>query len=415
MRERELTASDPTVSWIRPFIARSREFALLALLLACVFDPTGTVSAAKYIFFAIWMLLGLVWARREAGWRPSTFTLGYVGLLAFVLPLYGLITAAIRGGLNGEFTDTSYFTSGLFLLYAVFLAPSSMVNMAVNQLLLALRLLSLTMVCFALLLVMGLADSIAEWVRSWALAVITERDYGGVTFPYIYFVTSPMLVFLLASDAWRAGDHVTARNVVLACVTASALFLSGTRANMAMSLIGPISVLAWRKGGWTYGLLSFCFAMVAALVLLGATTGVFRAMISPEEAGNAVKLGYLPYYKEIFSDPLVLVFGQGLNARLWSGPVIEMWPESPAIPELTYLELIRVFGIVVAGAVVIALFGLAIGSRMARSSFPFIGAGLFLYLVLAFSNPYIFSSNGMLLIGMALAVAAAANPARSRT
>lgn len=385
----------------------AQRYLLGALFLTCVFDPSGAILGAKYVFFALWMLAGVVLYAAGRQRPPSPFLASYLLLFSFLLPGYGFLVGGLRGGLDGPLSDTSYFTAGVFFLYASFLTDEKAIRYGVAALIGTLRFLSWCIVLFVALDYVGLSSRLVELTESVGLAVIATRNYGGIDFHYIYFVTSPMLAFLLAWDIWRISENWSGKRLAFACLTMAALFLSGTRANMTMCIAGPAAVILWKRIGGKAASSVLVLSLGLLAVIIGQqSTGVLGDMLSADEGNNATKLAYLSYYAEILSDPVTLAFGQGMNAHTWSEPLAEMLPEGSSVTELTYLDLIRVFGLVGAIPAMAALAYLALSERTAQSLFPFAGPGLFLYLLLAIANPYIFSSNGMILIGLVTAIVA---------
>jgi hypothetical protein len=392
------------------FLDPTRLIVLQALLLVCVFDPAGAVFDAKYALFVLWILFSITATVAGLQPMPEWLLTGYTGFFALFLPFYGLLIGLVRGGLDEAFIDNSYITSGAFFTFALFLTDRHWLARALSATLLALRLLTIVIVGLTLLDFFGRIGALGSWLNENKIAVIASRNYGGVDFPYVYFVTSPMLVLLLASDTWTIAVRFQWRRLALLGLTVLALFLSGTRANMVMALIGPGVVLLWRRlGGVSSALTVAAASGCAALLLFNAGSLVLEDMLSVDETNNAVKIGYLTYFWHVFNDPLTLLFGQGFNAHAWSADLRDMLPEGSSITELTYLDLLRVFGVVGAAPTVVLLAFLAFSRRSYLSSYPFVGAAIFLYALLSFGNPYLFSSNGMALIGIAAAVMAAAD------
>jgi uncharacterized membrane protein len=82
--------------------------------------------------------------------------------------------------------------------------------------------------------------------------------------------------------------------------------------------------------------------------------------------------------------------------------------------ELTYIEILRVFG-VVAGAGLLLTLSYFCFSRATRGSpYPWLAPASVIYLFVSFLNPYLFSSNGMLLLGFAAAAMTRPGASRSR-
>jgi hypothetical protein len=73
--------------------------------------------------------------------------------------------------------------------------------------------------------------------------------------------------------------------------------------------------------------------------------------------------------------------------------------------ELTYLELIRVFGLGLAGVFILLLFLLLGATRRISGEHPWIFPGFSIFLLNAAINPYLFSVNGILPLGLFVSIA----------
>jgi len=139
--------------------------------------------------------------------------------------------------------------------------------------------------------------------------------------------------------------------------------------------------------------------MVVVAVIDLNTGSSIASMFEATEQNNSLKLSYFEFYNGVFSEPGVFLFGQGLNAKEWSQTVFQILDNNASKTELTYLELIRVFGLV--GFIVFIFLFIGMFNRLKFFSIQgqWLSPALFVYLLVAAVNPYIFSSNGMLLIG----------------
>jgi hypothetical protein len=126
-----------------------------------------------------------------------------------------------------------------------------------------------------------------------------------------------------------------------------------------------------------------------------------REMLSTSEGSNSVKIEYLRSYAEIFTDPITVIFGQGFNAQTWSNPLARMITQGATKTELTYIEIYRVFGALFGSLVIGALGFMCLSNTARRASTGWIAPAALLYLFVSALNPYLFSSNGMLLLGLA--------------
>jgi hypothetical protein len=170
----------------------------------------------------------------------------------------------------------------------------------------------------------------------------------------------------------------------------AALFISGTRAN-ALAVVLVVGILMLNRirlaGGWIAALM----IGVMGVILLAVT--IIPKFADTQEHGNAIKLGHFRSYEHEFSEkPSVLLWGEGAGSAFYSEG-IQNWSTGT---ELTYLELVRVFGLpmtVVFGAGLLwiayaLLFNAALSGALAYLA----------YLAIAASDPLLLSSTGMIVM-----------------
>lgn len=387
------------------FGIQALELAAIHLLwIACVFDPSAGFFKIKFI--AVSLVLVVLLLRFLLGFRGFNFNANYLIIVLpflFYLPIYGMFVSSLRGGAAAPFIDTSYITSVIYLFCSLLYMFPGNLSIAYKAMIQSLRLL-----CFVMLLglgglLLGSREFLDFFVENGA-AFIGDREYSGIGFYYIYFIVSPMLVFLVCNDTWSfiRGRSIARFSILMLSV--AALFLSGTRANMIIAVLAPLFVFIW----YAYGKFSLLLLVLAAifffLVLNVFDVPVLSDMFSADDDNNYTKLSYLPGYIEIFGNLDNFFWGQGFNAHLWSGVVFEMLPEGASKTELTYLEMLRVFGFWNFFFWIIVIGFMVLSKRINDSPYPWLAPALFLYLVVSASNPYIFSSNGMLLFGFVAAV-----------
>lgn len=377
------------------------------LWFACLFDPIGQIFHIKFIAISlVYIVLGLTVAIESFKMRIGVFYIFSFVLFVIYFPAYGLLLAILRGGVSGQFIDTSYISASVYMICSLlYLAPGYM-WWAYRSLVISLRLLCVViLVSFIFTATDTFTDFVFFFVSN-GVAYIGERAYAGVSFYYIYFIASPMLIFLLCHDTWKMLDSPSFKSFAILLLPISALFLSGTRASIIISLFAPVFVWMWYRFGRGAIALIFCSIVLLIVALLFIDVPVVSEMFGASEQSNATKIGYLSSYEEIFNSPLTVLFGQGFNAHVWSPVLQSMLPEGASKTELTYLEMLRVFGLFGSGLLMFLLAYLALSGRVARSSYPWIAPSIFLYSAISAINPYIFSSNGMLLIGFATAAIA---------
>jgi hypothetical protein len=379
-------------------------FAIYFLWLAAVFDPIGKIFGARYfalgsIYFSLLLLIII----RPDNFKAKRFYWIIFSFFCFVIPGYGLIIALLRGGLTSDFRDTSYIAAGILFGCSLIYLKDNFLKTGIGALIFSLRLLCLAIV-FTLILYVGdfSLDSMYFFVENEA-AYFGNREYGNINFYYLYFIASPMIIFLIVYEGWRFLDKPSFYGFVLLSLPVVALFLSGTRANMILSIIAVPLVFLWRR----FSILSLLLLPVILLFFIVLfkiyPVDVIDSMFSSGEYSNNIKLNLLEGYGSIFSDPLNLLFGQGFNAHVWSIKFSEMVGGASKV-EFTYIEMFRVFGLPIGISFLMLLFFIILGLSKVNFSYRWLAPAFLLYLLVSISNPYIFSTNGMLPIGLLAAV-----------
>ena len=337
--------------------------------------------------------------------RPAlnfkTFSIIY---LAFIAPIYGLSLFILRGGWDGNFIDTSYIASAILIVTAVIYLNKSFVDYGIKSMILALQLLSLTIIIIQLNSLLSLDDSWLSFFTERSIALISFRDYGGFVLPYIYFLASPLLIFLVGYHVNNFLSKKTAINFMSTFFAILALVLSGTRSHLLIALISL---------PFTYFLLKvknkletfIVFLIFSILGFLFFNIEIIQSMLSSEEASNSLKLSMLTNYSFIFDDLISLFFGQGYNAHEWSLPLSEMINvDGASKTELTYIEYIRVYGLIMSIPFFFILFYPIRRLMLLHRKYIWLYPSYILYLVNAALNPYMFSTNGMLSLGLIISV-----------
>lgn len=382
---------------------------LVVTVFAAVFDPAGVVvPGVKYGSVLLFALLSLV-----AGWRTGFASLreydarrlvAYVAVFAVVLPVYATGVHFVRGDYPGGpwsmFAGTFIF---LVLLVggAAISGPPRRVEMAVVIALTALSIFVWIMPLLDVFLPIGQINGFGYEHHIWSYQF---REYGSIKLPYLYYYTSPMLVLVVSYWGFRA-IRAKKRSVdfLMACVSLSSFFLSGTRGDMIVAIILAAFFL-WQISRPV-------FAVVVPLMMVLAVMGrqsLGQIVTARQGHGggttdtstltaqsNAIKLDYLHTYAHMFSDPVGLIFGYGTGSCVHSDALGACLP----VTELTYLDTIRLFGLLGALAYAV-LFIYPLWRHLERSRYLF--TGWLGYLVIAGVNPYIFSTNGMTILAAVL-------------
>ena len=223
-------------------------------------------------------------------------------------------------------------------------------------------------------------------------AFIRSRAELGLGIGSFYYKTVSVLVFPIAYHLRKMlnGSGKLA-SAMFTLMFVAAILCSDSRA----AVIGVFIVVAFfvtQKLKIAFGWPPALFALLVMVVL---PAGYFAAFFHPEELSNATKIGHIHSYARLFNDhPTYLLWGQGADTEFYT----QGFEAKTTLTELTYLDLIRWFGIPVAalilGAVVYPIFALA--QRANASSYlvvPYIA-----YLWEAASNPLLICSFGALVV-----------------
>lgn len=220
------------------------------------------------------------------------------------------------------------------------------------------------------------------------------RNYGGsLYFFQIYFFTSPMLVI---SIGYYFNKILTQRFSIklflILLINIIAMFLAGSRNNMIVSVILPLCLFFQYSNKRSKILVFILFSVLISLFLFIFKTE-FLFLFDPNEKSNFSKLTTLKDYFSIFySDTNTLIFGKGLGSY-------ESWSNrgDTFISELTYLEIVRSYGIFIGFILIIIMFcPLLISLNIKNFNYRWISFPYFFYLVMTATNPLFFSSMGML-------------------
>jgi hypothetical protein len=234
------------------------------------------------------------------------------------------------------------------------------------------------------------------------LGTISEnRDQFGIGIGQFYYATSPLMMFglafflhriLLQKRRWMDWWMVALFSV--------SLTFSGSRGNVLGAIVIVLTLMLVRVRK-RIGMISA--VLVTGAVLIPALVLVSARFFKPSEESNQVKLGHYQSYMEEFSEhPRYLLIGQGEGTRFYS----KGFDDFTFVTELSYLELVRQFGIPVTALLLSFLFAplvILIRRQPIEGHAGFITIGYAANLLVSATNPLLVSSTGMLVVVMAWA------------
>jgi hypothetical protein len=367
---------------------------LLGFVVVCVFDPADTVLRAKVpLFIALWVatLLRMPAIDAELLIKPAIYVAAFVAI-----PVYSLLRFDL---FHGHLPPQGFaLLKGYLLISLVIVLVVNRVDL-MPQLSAALTALGLLVIIVFIAIELDYApmyNALQPVGLRLGLFYLDERRYGDFLLLQVFFATSPMLAMSIAYYFDRAMSEPAFRQRALffavTAINIGGMFLAGTRNNIFVSLLLPF--LLWplytRK------------PVVSALLSLGGLAllalpfaGYMKAFLDPSEFANNIRLVTVRDYLHIFGDPAILWLGQGLGVNYdWTAR------GQFFITELTYFEVVRSFGlpggIIMFGLLLLPLASAILAPTSRRDKA--LAVGYFLYLVMSFSNPILFSSMGTLIL-----------------
>lgn len=224
-------------------------------------------------------------------------------------------------------------------------------------------------------------------------AIIRDRAELGLGIGSFYYKTASVLVFPIAYHLHNLLNGPRRfKSAVLALLFTAAVLCTDSRA-IAIAIFLIVLFFVTQKLKVTFG---WTPALLVLLIMVALPAGYFAAFFHPDELSNAAKLGHVRSYAVLFNDhPTYLLWGQGADTEFYT----QGFEDKTALTELTYLDMIRWFGIPVAalimGAVIYPVFAIA---KQGNPLTTYIAVAYVAYLWEAISNPLLVCSFGALVV-----------------
>lgn len=370
--------------------------ALLLFAVAPFFDPVGQNFGIRWIsLFLMFTLFVPLYKYKK---RVPQRNVAALFFIIIIMPAHGLLMTFINGGIiTSEFHDTSYLAFSILFFASLPIIFVTNIYHKYFKLLLcvsvAAGLLSIVLYSFSY---NNNFDFISNYLTKTSIAIIAKRGIMGIEVEMIYFLATPLFFIPLA---YFLNKAVSRRSYcIIAIVPLFALIASGTRSHIALSVLYVLwmipNIIFERVSATRIAFSKFVFVGVGiSSLLLFYDVEVLDFVRSPK------RVELLSYYTDTFNNPITIFFGQGFNATAWDYALSE-WTGGGAKLELTYLEYVRVFGII--SFTVFVLFCGYIMMSLFKSKDFFEFHLLVLILINASINPYLISINGVVPLVLAL-------------
>lgn len=356
-------------------------------------DPSDRIFHLKMPLF---LLVFLIWTltRRQMRYRKDIILM-IAGL--FLISTIGFLSAILQNSDIDYVFALGFFKSlsFLFLLLVIIdldIQPDIILNKYSFLIPLATIPIYIITVSYPVLFIL-IYDFL---VLNKDVAMISNRNFYGYELTMVYYKTSAILVFPLSYYCNRLLEGKKSFNsLFLVMLFFSSLIMSGTRANIVAGTVILIYYLyKYLKSKknivyWILAVLTFSCVLTSFILSLS---------FSNADESSDVKSGHYSSFLKTISDHFeYLIWGQGLGSKFYTSGSDAFAAQT----ELTYLDLVRFFGLPLAclffALVIYPIVFLSMNKRINnRNSYAIIA--FMTYLFIAGTNPLLVSSTGMLIL-----------------
>ncbi len=390
--------TDNIFHWFKEKYPVFLNISMILLFVDVMADPTNLIFHVKYVLFGLVFMIWLFgnYAKKLILTKKQWLILLFI---AFFMPFYELSAGLINSMLhNIPVGRPVYFNSFFFFaILLITLSEKMALTKMFNYSSLVIVLITLGLYLILIFNTRMFGEMYKYFVMDKQVVVYALRDYGKTTLLMIFYKTSPLLVFPLSWYLYRILIEKRRKalfvNILLLVLTALTLYFSGTRAN----LVSLVLIVAFYFGYFLFKKSKIWFVWALALAVLVALfmlPSVAGLLFSKQEASNAIKFGYLSSYANYFDHHLLsLLFGQGIGGTFYASGLHRFVDVS----ELTYIELIRIWGIPIS----VIFFGILMAplfTEIRPGKITHLFIAYLAYLFIAGTNPLLLSSTGMLVL-----------------
>jgi hypothetical protein len=229
------------------------------------------------------------------------------------------------------------------------------------------------------------------------VAIYSLRNYGNINLLMMFYKTSPLLVFPLSYYLYKLLIKQERNRVFFTIIVLFSLFitlfLSGTRANifsLFLIILFYISFYLYKKSKNIFIVACVCYLFATIYIVYAIGGFLFDA----QEASNMIKFGHFQSYLEYYLNNLgSFVWGQGLGGEFYSSGINKFTGNT----ELTYFELIRIWGLPISILFVLVLL-IPIYNEIKSRKITHLFIAYIAFLFIAGTNPLLLSSTGMIVL-----------------
>lgn len=353
---------------------------LYLFIINVVFLPNDTFQLKKVSFVLLILLnIGIFF-----GTKDKLQTL--VFMFATMLPLYIILKSFILTG-NLMNNIAGGFTGFMLLLFFIIQKYNFDFEKILMRVLIA---LALFMVLMALLDFTGMVPTMSNPLLMWFYA--TENAMvgrgAGHAFGIIYFMKASPLLLICLPYCIKNKKYIWAIIVIVA------LLISGTRGNVLMGIIVFLACLIYgeKKIGRRLALVALLvIAVYVALFGIGFSDIILDAFTMKSHNDSLRSLSLESIFMNWKRDPISFIIGSGYSSEFFDFGMNQMVSNV----ELSYWNLLRRVGIFV---FFMMMYMFIYPILKTYKSEPLANIGYIGYLIVAYTNPLLYTSTGITLL-----------------
>lgn len=355
-----------------------------------VLDPLDSIFRLKMPVFALLILLLIIKYKKVS--YTSVLSILIIYLICIFTTSFGL-ARGINTDLNFAVGVYKGFTMTVLLLWSSklrFLHNLTFPTIIISIIVIIIYILTKTFP--------EIGGVIYNFTMSEAIPIKTSTRYFiGLEVLSVFYQTSPLCIFVAGVYLQKLtkGEKNTLANILIGSSAILVLILSGTRMNMLAAIVLTGFILIQKMWKTRYG------KLLAGIITIFSTIAIILIINMLLSDTGEHSLGVKSTLVEAFNmhsskNPWLLIFGEGPGATFDSLGVRGRFAVQS---ELTYLDLIRWFGIpftVIIMLVYLYPVRLIYSKRRNLEYSSVLILAYLLYLVIAGTNPLLISSTGML-------------------
>jgi hypothetical protein len=373
---------------------------IVLLIISSIFDPEDLILKLKVpLFVSVWALFLLIRVSSNKETKLSNPLFFYLLIFIFIIPSISILNFILSNGyLNYEYGWFSLKALFFLTLLAILYVEKIEILESVNTIL---TILSCTILFVFILMLIGydiFSIRFIDIANNYGLIQKADyRTYGEAKSFYIYFVTAPLLVLPVSYYCYKfctSQGMNRLKYLLITLINTTAFFLTGSRNSIVISVISPLMVIIYCSKKKLFPLLLAC--MIAVILFYNYQDSIIY-MFNINNEANYERIEILNDYLKVFDNTKNLLLGQGFGSSFY----LSKYGEESWIAELTYLEIIRRYGLIL-GSLCMGMLMYPIIKYKRYYNAPYLIIAYLCYLLMSLTNPFIFSSSGMIMLCIVL-------------